>query len=190
MKGYLIINIWLLTIVLYQVEQEFTDLMAQEREREEEDESMDEAEEEEEEEGHESKKAIIKRIVKIIEKPNVKSPEEVFNEILDSMKTENAEHYELDNNYKVLTAILNSRIKQNGKNSVHTEDGDDDVQEDRRAFTVPIDPINRKPIESPVRNKICKHVYDKNSLLQYIGQTRNPRFVRNHLIILLINLLR
>ncbi|XP_075552290.1 E3 SUMO-protein ligase NSE2-like [Dermacentor variabilis] len=37
------------------------------------------------------------------------------------------------------------------------------------------DPITQKDIEAPVKNTKCSHVYDKNSISQYIKSTRHPR---------------
>ncbi|XP_037578254.1 uncharacterized protein LOC119461124 [Dermacentor silvarum] len=37
------------------------------------------------------------------------------------------------------------------------------------------DPITQKDIEVPVKNTKCSHIYDKNSISQYIKGTRNPR---------------
>lgn len=36
-----------------------------------------------------------------------------------------------------------------------------------------IDPITKKPLENPVRNKHCNHIYGYNSVLQLVQQ--NPR---------------
>ncbi|XP_060522136.1 E3 SUMO-protein ligase NSE2-like [Cylas formicarius] len=41
------------------------------------------------------------------------------------------------------------------------------------AFSAPIDPISKIIIKKPVRNQICKHIYDMTSILQYIRQSRN-----------------
>lgn len=38
-----------------------------------------------------------------------------------------------------------------------------------------IDPVSKKPIERPVRNVKCKHVYDKNSIMKFISSSSNPR---------------
>ena len=38
-----------------------------------------------------------------------------------------------------------------------------------------IDPVSKKPIERPVRNTICKHVYDKDSIMKFISSSSNPR---------------
>lgn len=40
-----------------------------------------------------------------------------------------------------------------------------------------IDPITKRPIQKPCRNRICKHIYDMNSMiesLQTAGRMRCP----------------
>lgn len=41
--------------------------------------------------------------------------------------------------------------------------------------SVLIDPVSKKPIERPVRNIRCKHVYDKVSITNFISSASNPR---------------
>lgn len=49
---------------------------------------------------------------------------------------------------------------------------DDDDMGIQQVFSE-FDPITKRRLENPVRNKICKHVYEKNSVEQLLLQ--NPR---------------
>ncbi|CAH1977680.1 unnamed protein product [Acanthoscelides obtectus] len=40
-------------------------------------------------------------------------------------------------------------------------------------FTPPVDPMTKKVIRNPYRNKRCNHVYEYNSIVDYIKQQRN-----------------
>ncbi|KAF7266578.1 hypothetical protein GWI33_020086 [Rhynchophorus ferrugineus] len=40
-------------------------------------------------------------------------------------------------------------------------------------FTPPIDPITKTVIKKPVKNKICGHIYDHNSIYDYLRQSKN-----------------
>lgn len=59
----------------------------------------------------------------------------------------------------------------------HSDEGtssqmiDEDVQMDDRI--VDIDPITKLPLENPVKNKNCNHIYGKDSVVQSLQ--RNPR---------------
>lgn len=39
-----------------------------------------------------------------------------------------------------------------------------------------IDPITMKEVVNPVRNKYCKHVYDRDTIIQYIQNSANPKY--------------
>ncbi|XP_050309026.1 E3 SUMO-protein ligase NSE2-like [Anthonomus grandis grandis] len=41
------------------------------------------------------------------------------------------------------------------------------------SFAPPVDPISKTIIRKPIRNKRCNHVYDKNSIYDYIRQSKN-----------------
>jgi len=41
------------------------------------------------------------------------------------------------------------------------------------SFTAPVDPITKTIIRKPIRNKKCKHVYDNQSIYDYIRQSKN-----------------
>lgn len=53
----------------------------------------------------------------------------------------------------------------------HHATGDNDMSM-QQVFSE-FDPITKRRLENPVRNKICKHVYEKNSVEQLLAQ--NPR---------------
>lgn len=56
-----------------------------------------------------------------------------------------------------------------GGPSVHSEDEEMQMEE----AIQDMDPITKRPLEVPVRNKLCKHVYEKSSIEQLIRT--NPR---------------
>lgn len=41
--------------------------------------------------------------------------------------------------------------------------------------TQAIDPITKNPIREPVRNKLCKHIYDRESITSAIGMNKRIR---------------
>jgi SUMO ligase MMS21 Smc5/6 complex component len=40
---------------------------------------------------------------------------------------------------------------------------------------IPMDPFTRHEVQEPLRNKHCKHVYDKEGITNYINQSRKAR---------------
>lgn len=49
----------------------------------------------------------------------------------------------------------------------------DDLESQTAHKIVDIDPLTKKPLENPVRNKICNHIYGKDSVVQSLQ--RNGR---------------
>lgn len=47
--------------------------------------------------------------------------------------------------------------------------------ENSQSDHIPMDPFSRHEVEEPVRNKHCKHVYDKKGITTYIIQSRRAR---------------
>lgn len=41
------------------------------------------------------------------------------------------------------------------------------------------DPITQCDIEHPVKNTVCGHIYDKNSIAHYIKTTKHPRYSKH-----------
>lgn len=46
---------------------------------------------------------------------------------------------------------------------------------------VDIDPLTKQPLSNPVRNKICKHIYGKDSVVQALQKNPRLRYVINDL---------
>lgn len=42
---------------------------------------------------------------------------------------------------------------------------------------VDIDPLTKQPLENPVRNKICNHIYGKDSIVKSLQQNSRLRYV-------------
>lgn len=61
----------------------------------------------------------------------------------------------------------------NGADSETEMNVDVDDANQVNTHIVDIDPITKLPLEHPVRNKICKHIYGKESVLQCLQS--NPR---------------
>lgn len=40
-------------------------------------------------------------------------------------------------------------------------------------FQIPVDPLSKMPIKNPMRNQICNHVYELQSIIPHIKQKRN-----------------
>lgn len=66
----------------------------------------------------------------------------------------------------------NSEIKSSQTN-IMSEDCDLEIEDETEVSC--IDPITKKQITNPVRNKKCNHVYDFNSITSAIQQRRKMR---------------
>lgn len=58
------------------------------------------------------------------------------------------------------------------------DDGDEDFAEiatETQLDRIPIDPVTQAEINIPVRNKNCRHVYDKDGITSYINQRQQQR---------------
>lgn len=53
-----------------------------------------------------------------------------------------------------------------------TEDGDIEMED---SIIPELDPITKKRLKIPVRNKICNHIYEKNSIVESLKISRNLR---------------
>lgn len=52
---------------------------------------------------------------------------------------------------------------------------DPDELSDDELMLPTIDPISKEPMMNPVRNKHCNHVFEEQSIAQYIRNTMEPR---------------
>lgn len=55
------------------------------------------------------------------------------------------------------------------------ENGNDESLVCTPSIAHPIDPITKKPILIPFRNKVCSHVYEKDSILAYIRKKKKAK---------------
>jgi hypothetical protein len=65
-----------------------------------------------------------------------------------------------------------------GSQSVLFDDeggGDDDCADDE--FVPTLDPITKRDLVDPVRNKVCRHIYGKEAILNIIKNNERARWV-------------
>lgn len=93
---------------------------------------------------------------------SVSEVEEIFDENLK--KTSSAIPVEAEPAYKALLVAL--------KESAQPDENEDEdlVALDTPLDRIPMDPCTQKEIEDPVRNVVCKHVYDRVGIMTYIQQ--------------------
>jgi len=56
--------------------------------------------------------------------------------------------------------------------------GDEDfaeIETESQLDKIPIDPVTQKEIENPVRNRLCRHVYDKDGIFSLINQRQQQK---------------
>lgn len=61
------------------------------------------------------------------------------------------------------------------RSSARVGDQTADLEELLTEETIPIDPFSKQEIQFAVRNKKCKHVYDRSALESFLSQSKNPR---------------
>ncbi|KAH7726731.1 hypothetical protein AAVH_05618 [Aphelenchoides avenae] len=71
---------------------------------------------------------------------------------------------------------LQKSLREAPRQTQALEDSDDDLQIADTVYSRK-DPISKADIVNPVRNKICKHVYDKDSVKKYIADNRARRML-------------
>ena len=106
-------------------------------------------------------------------KTSIPSGGETFENLSTRMQTQSVEPTEFPslNSLKNILKIQRQRGRSQRQNN---SSNDLEVLEDE-SENVLIDPISKKPIEHPVRNKKCKHIYDKSSILKFISSSSHPR---------------
>lgn len=80
------------------------------------------------------------------------------------------------NHYKKILAIIEHRSEASQfQDIINDSEGDIIMTQQER---IPIDPITKKEVTDPVRNKICKHIYDRKSIIQHMARLKkNCRYV-------------
>lgn len=95
-----------------------------------------------------------KPIEELLESADLK---EQYNQMLDQLKAESTYNPFEDDQYKNLLNLLGE------ENNV--EDDGEGLEMLETDFTIPIDPFGKQEISNPVRNKVCKHLYDKDNFI-------------------------
>uniref|UniRef100_A0A182XYS2 E3 SUMO-protein ligase NSE2 n=1 Tax=Anopheles stephensi TaxID=30069 RepID=A0A182XYS2_ANOST len=89
---------------------------------------------------------------------------------LEKKKTQAKSHKRYKDFVQYAKPLLNPSLE--GQSTDRGQNNDDDlmIEDD---ITTMIDPITKRPLEVPVRNKQCNHVYEKTAIEQLLVQ--NPR---------------
>ncbi|XP_030750494.1 E3 SUMO-protein ligase NSE2-like [Sitophilus oryzae] len=103
---------------------------------------------------------------------NLEDIDKVFQEKLSEQPDEEVTSSEIWQEY-FLEDLSVQELKQKKKKdkAVYEEVGDDSVL-CSSSFTPPIDPISKTVIRNPVKNKNCKHIYESDSIYQYMRQSK------------------
>jgi len=92
---------------------------------------------------------------------------EIFDENMADIVAKDETKVEDNDNYKKLLEVF----KEFGSEA---EENDDELMTlDTESDRIPIDPISKKEIENPVKNKTCGHIYDGEQL-RLLLETKGP----------------
>lgn len=89
------------------------------------------------------------------------------NEFNEQMEEEFFDNLTNDPDYNKLMEILGPDSEE-----VTSQEVDEDIEMVETDFQIPKDPITRRAIEDPVRNKSCKHIYERETFLSMFTQNR------------------
>ena len=84
------------------------------------------------------------------------------------MNNQESAAQQIDANRRLVN--IESTIRQLEEGPANDEDEDFAEINTQQLEKIPIDPFTQKEIEIPVVNRVCKHVYDKTSITNYINQ--------------------
>lgn len=78
--------------------------------------------------------------------------------------------------YSFLENNINFLANEDASNNELEEDTDEDLRLTGQDINV-IDPISKTRMTHPVKNTVCGHVYDKESLIAMLRKNKNTRCV-------------
>ena len=99
--------------------------------------------------------------------------EVVFQEVLQEIQETQPINITADNKYLAFRGLLQAASVPTQASSSQGS-GEDVEMVVTQPTSIPIDPITKKEIEFALKNKKCKHVYDRSAFFEYL-KARKPR---------------
>ncbi|KAE9552484.1 hypothetical protein FO519_004297 [Halicephalobus sp. NKZ332] len=106
------------------------------------------------------------------ENGDLSSIENPFTSIMDDIlkKEEKSKRRTFKQEFNRVRAVIEN------KNAEAGEDDEEDIVEEEQVVRMK-DPITKQRITEPVRNKICNHVYQKDSIIDFINENKQRRYL-------------